>query len=126
MSRMVGGTFGVAAVGALFQHLSDNRLERRLGDLPLSAQQQAWFTDNLGSGDVASRLQQLDPRDGAARSSARCKDAFVHSLSASLKLSTAVAAVGVVIALADRCAAAARPAHARSRAPSRRVAHRPD
>ena len=27
MSRMVGGTFGVAAVGALFQHLSDNRLQ---------------------------------------------------------------------------------------------------
>ena len=37
MSRMVGGTFGVAAVGALFQHISDNRLEDRLGDLPLSA-----------------------------------------------------------------------------------------
>ena len=29
MSRMVGGTFGVAAVGALFQHLSDNRLQSR-------------------------------------------------------------------------------------------------
>ena len=26
MSRMVGGTFGVAAVGALFQHISDSRL----------------------------------------------------------------------------------------------------
>ena len=61
MSRMVGGTFGVAAVGALFQHTSDNRLESRLGDLPLSSQQQAWFTDNLGSGDVPSHLAQLDP-----------------------------------------------------------------
>ena len=37
MSRMVGGTFGVAAVGALFQQISDNRLETGLGDLPLTA-----------------------------------------------------------------------------------------
>jgi EmrB/QacA subfamily drug resistance transporter len=61
MSRMVGGTFGVAAVGALFQHLSDNRLHERLGELPLSAQQQAWFANNLGSGAVDDKLKQLDP-----------------------------------------------------------------
>ena len=65
MSRMVGGTFGVAAVGALFQHLSDNRLESRLGDLPLSSQQQAWFTDNLGSGDVAVAPEAARPDDRA-------------------------------------------------------------
>ncbi|HZO58360.1 MAG TPA: DHA2 family efflux MFS transporter permease subunit [Solirubrobacterales bacterium] len=99
MSRMVGGTFGVAAVGALFQHMSDNRLEGRLGDLPLSSQQQAWFADNLGSGDVPAKLQQLDPTT-AREVSALLKDSFVHSLSASLKLSTAVAVVGVLIALA--------------------------
>jgi EmrB/QacA subfamily drug resistance transporter len=98
MSRMVGATFGVAAVGALFQHISDNRLESRLGDLPLSSQQQAWFTDNLGSGDVGAHLQQLDPTT-ANEVSGVVRDAFVHSLSASLKLSTAVAAVGVAIAL---------------------------
>jgi MFS family permease len=98
MSRMVGGTFGVAAVGALFQHISNNRLESRLGDLPLSSQQQAWFTDNLGSGDVSSRLQQLDPTT-AREVSVVLKDTFVHALSASLRLSTAVAAAGVVIAL---------------------------
>jgi MFS family permease len=98
MSRMVGGTFGVAAVGALFQQISDNRLEGRLGDLPLSPQQQAWFTDNLGSGDVSSHLRQLDPTT-AHEVSGVLKDAFVHSLSASLKLSTAVAVVGVLIAL---------------------------
>ena len=98
MSRMVGATFGVAAVGALFQHLSDNRLEQRLGDLPLSSQQQTWFADNLGSGDVASHLKQLDPTT-AREVSGVLKDAFVHSLSASLKLSTAVAVAGVLIAL---------------------------
>jgi predicted MFS family arabinose efflux permease len=98
MSRMVGGTFGVAALGALFQHISDNRLESRLAELPLSSQQQAWFADNIGSGDAASRLQQLDPTT-ANEVSDVLEDAFVHSLSASLKLSTAVAAAGVVIAL---------------------------
>jgi EmrB/QacA subfamily drug resistance transporter len=97
MSRMVGGTFGVAAVGALFQHLSDNRLHERLGELPLSSQQQAWFANNLGSGAVAGKLKQLDPT--TAREVGRAmKDTFVYSLSMSLRLSTAVAAVGVVIA----------------------------
>jgi MFS family permease len=98
MSRMVGGTFGVAAVGALFQHLSDNRLHERLGELPLSSQQQAWFADNLGSGGVDAKLRQLDP--ATANEVGRVlKETFVHSLSSSLKLSTAVAVAGVAVAL---------------------------
>jgi MFS family permease len=98
MSRMVGGTFGVAAVGALFQHLSDNRLHERLGELPLSSQQQSWFASNLGSGAVADKLKALDPT--TSREVSRVlKDTFVHSLSTSLRLSAAVAAVGVAIAL---------------------------
>jgi EmrB/QacA subfamily drug resistance transporter len=98
MSRMVGGTFGVAAVGALFQAISNHQLEQKLGALPLSAQQQAWFADNLGSGNVDAKLRQLDP--GTAQKVSRAlKETFVHSLSSSLKLSTAVAATGVVVAL---------------------------
>jgi hypothetical protein len=123
-SRMVGGTFGVAAVGALFQHLSDNRLEQRLGDLPLSSQQQAWFADNLGSGDVASHLERLDPTT-AGEVSAALRDAFVHSLSASLKLSTAVAVVGVVIALTMLRGKPA-PARGAVPAPVAPIAQRPD
>jgi MFS family permease len=123
MSRMVGATFGVAAVGALFQHLSDSRLEQRLGDLPLSSQQQAWFADNLGSGDVASHLKELDPTT-AREVSGVLKDAFVHSLSASLKLSTAVAVTGVVIALTMlRSTRAHAPVPIQ---PSVAPAHRPD
>jgi hypothetical protein len=124
MSRMVGGTFGVAAVGALFQQISDHRLETRLGDLPLSAQQQAWFTDNIGSGDMASHLKQLDPTT-AREVSDVLKDTFVHSLSASLKLSTAVAAVGVVVALVFLRDARA-PARASVPATVAPVARRPD
>jgi hypothetical protein len=98
MSRMVGGTFGVAAVGALFQQLSDHRLHERLGDLPLSSQQQAWFANNLGSGAVDDKLRQLDP-DTARQVGGVLKETFVNSLSTSLKLSTAVAAAGAVLAL---------------------------
>jgi hypothetical protein len=98
MSRMVGGTFGVAAVGALFQAISDHQLHQKLGELPLSAQQQAWFANNLGSGSVDAKLKQLDP--ATAHEVGRVlKETFVHSLSSSLKLSTAVAASGVVLAL---------------------------
>ena len=125
MSRMVGATFGVAAVGALFQHLSDNRLEQRLGDLPLSSQQQAWFAANLGSGDVSSHLKELDPTT-AREVSGVLTDTFVHSLSASLKLSTAVAAAGVVIALTmlrSTRAPVSAPVRALRAHP---VAHRPD
>jgi EmrB/QacA subfamily drug resistance transporter len=98
MSRMVGGTFGVAAVGALFQNLSDNRLEQRLGDLQLSSQQQAWFAHNLGSGAAEEKLRQLDPTT-AQEVGRVLKETFVHSLTVSLRLSAAVAVVGVVIAL---------------------------
>ena len=65
MSRMVGGTFGVAAVGAVFQSLSDSKLHSKLADVPLSASQKKWFADNLGSGDVSGRLAQLPPDTAA-------------------------------------------------------------
>jgi hypothetical protein len=124
MSRMVGGTFGVAAVGALFQSTSDSRLASRLGDLPLSSQQQAWFTDNLGSGNMSSHLAQLDPTT-AGKVDHVLTETFVNALSTSLKLSTAVAAAGVVIALVMLRGA---PAGARGTVPASMapVARRPD
>jgi EmrB/QacA subfamily drug resistance transporter len=114
MSRMVGGTFGVAAVGALFQGISDHQLHQKLGELSLSPQQQSWFAGNLGSGSVDAKLKQLDP--GTAHEVSRVlKETFVHSLSSSLKLSTAVAAMGVAIALLTLRGA---PAPAPRRVPS--------
>jgi len=98
MSRMVGGTFGVAAVGALFQQISDNRLQSRLSDVPLTASQKTWFMDNVGSGAVKGKLSQLDPQTAHQVGDA-LRNTFVNSLSVSLKLSSAVAAVGVAVAL---------------------------
>jgi EmrB/QacA subfamily drug resistance transporter len=98
MSRMVGGTFGVAAVGALFQSLSDSKLSSKLADLPLTASQKTWFMDNLGSGNVNARLEQLPPGT-ARRVSDAMHETFISSLASSMRLSAAVAATGVVIAL---------------------------
>jgi EmrB/QacA subfamily drug resistance transporter len=98
MSRMVGGTFGVAAVGAMFQSLSDSKLSSKLADLPLTAAQKTWFLDNLGSGDVDAHLRQL-PAGTGHRVGDALRETFISSLSSSLRLSAAVAAVGVVIAL---------------------------
>ncbi len=98
MSRMVGGTFGVAAVGALFQSLSNSRLDSKLAQAQLTPTQKSWFMDNLGSGDVNSRLAQLPP-EASHQVGQALRDTFISSLSASMKLSAAVAALGVVIAL---------------------------
>src|SRR4051812_28361290 len=97
MSRMVGGTFGVAAIGALFQSLSKDRLTSDLAGANLTGAQHSAVTDALGGGDATHALKGLDA--STAQDVGRAmKDAFVHGLSGSLKLSTAVAAAGAVLA----------------------------
>lgn len=61
MSRMVGGTFGVASFGALFAHLSSGRLEERLAGTGISAAQHDHIVENIGSGAGANRVTGLDP-----------------------------------------------------------------
>jgi EmrB/QacA subfamily drug resistance transporter len=97
MSRMVGGTFGVAAIGALFQSLSKDRLATDLAGVQLTGAQHQHITDAIGGGSADQALSGLDPST-AEQVGRAMKDAFVHSLSGSLKLSTAVAAAGAVLA----------------------------
>jgi EmrB/QacA subfamily drug resistance transporter len=97
MSRMVGGTFGVAAIGALFQSLLKDRLSGDLSGLHLSASQHQHIADAVTSGQGAHALKGLDPTT-AQQAGRAMKDAFVHGLSGGLKLSTAVAAAGAVLA----------------------------
>jgi predicted MFS family arabinose efflux permease len=97
MSRMVGGTFGVAAIGALFQTLSKDRLTEHIASLHLSGPATARVADALGSGEAKQAVKGLDPQT-AHDVSVAMKDAFVHGLSGSLKLSTGVAAAGAVLA----------------------------
>jgi EmrB/QacA subfamily drug resistance transporter len=98
MSRMVGGTFGVAVIGALFQHLARSRLDESLAGLPITAAQRDQLVDNLGSGG-GGQLAGVDPAT-AQQVGAAAKDAFIHALSTGMWLSTGVAAAGAVIALA--------------------------
>jgi EmrB/QacA subfamily drug resistance transporter len=98
MFRMVGGTFGVAAIGALFQSLAHDRVTEaaRAAGVPPSMEHE--LVENLGSGHANDLAHQLDPA-AAERLTDGMRDAFVHALGGALTLSAAVAAVGAVIAL---------------------------
>ena len=98
MFRMVGGTFGVAAIGALFQSLASTRIDERLAGLHLPAGVRSGIVDNLGSGAGSKMLDGMDPHRAAQVGSAM-HDAFIHALSGALTLSCVVAALGAVLAL---------------------------
>jgi EmrB/QacA subfamily drug resistance transporter len=89
MSRMVGGTFGVAVIGALFQHLARNKLTELLAGTGVTAAQRDDIVHNLGSGG----LSNVDPQTALA-----AKEAFIHALSSGMWLSTGVALLGAVVA----------------------------
>jgi EmrB/QacA subfamily drug resistance transporter len=96
MSRMVGGTFGVAAMGALVTGLGRHRIEETLPQLPAAARDR--LTEGLGAGAA----QQAS---GAVADAVR--EAFVYALNNGLRLGAAVAAAGALLAwllIADRVA----------------------
>jgi hypothetical protein len=87
---MVGGTFGVAALGALFQHIARNDISDALAGTGVTAAQQERLVAGLGT---ASEGGGLPP---AAADAAH--NAFIHALSSGMWMSAGVAAVGVVVA----------------------------
>jgi EmrB/QacA subfamily drug resistance transporter len=99
MFRMVGGTFGVAAIGALFQSLARDEVARTSQAAGLPPGMEHELTESLGSGRVEELARTLDPV-AAERLADGMRDAFVHALSGALTLSAAVAALGVVLAIA--------------------------
>jgi MFS family permease len=98
MFRMVGGTFGVAAIGALFQSLARTRIDERLSGLHLPGGTRSQLVDNIGSGAGTQMLHGMAPHQAAQIGSAM-RDAFIHALSGALTLSCVVAAAGAVLAL---------------------------
>ncbi len=87
MSRMVGGTFGVAVMGALVAGLGRGKIDSLLPDLP-SGRREA-LAHSLGAG-------------GSGNDSARITDAlheaYVYSLSNGLKVGATVAFIGAIVA----------------------------
>jgi hypothetical protein len=71
MSRMVGATFGVAAIGALFQHLARNELADKLAGTGVSAAEREQLVHSLGAG---SQGESVPPQVVTAS-----HDAFTHA-----------------------------------------------
>jgi hypothetical protein len=87
MSRMVGGSFGVAAMGALIAALGSHRLGELLPNLSDSARSK--LTDALGSGAGTN---------ASGRTAGALQDAFVYALNDGLRIGAVVALLGAVAA----------------------------
>jgi hypothetical protein len=98
MSRMVGASFGVAALGAVFQHLASDRLEHTLAGTGLTAGERDQLVHSLGSGGHLSGAG-LDP-GVAAQVGRAARDAFVHALASGMWLSAGLTLAGALTALA--------------------------
>ncbi len=88
MNRMVGGTFGVAVLGAMVSTLGRTEIDRLLPTLPESAR--AHLASGLGSGGLLHGLP-VAVVDASQR-------AFVYALSYGLRLGAAVALLGALLA----------------------------
>jgi len=85
MSRMVGGTFGVAAMGALVSALGKTRIDDLLPNVPESTRSK--LADSLGAGGA-----RVGGDVGAAVS-----DAYVYALNNGLRIAAVVSAVGALL-----------------------------
>ena len=88
MSRMVGGTFGVAVMGALVTTIGRSHLDSSLPHLPVPAREA--LANALGSGGAG--VHAAPPIVAASH------DAFVAALSTGLTIGAAVAAGSAVLA----------------------------
>jgi EmrB/QacA subfamily drug resistance transporter len=88
MNRMVGGTFGVAVLGAMVATLGRSKIDELLPTLPASAKAQ--LAGGLGSGAA--------PHGVPAQIIDAGQQAFVYALQYGLRLGSAVALLGAVLA----------------------------
>jgi EmrB/QacA subfamily drug resistance transporter len=87
MSRMVGGSFGVAAMGALISALGSHKLAELLPNVSDSARSK--LTDALGSGAGSS---------ATGHTATALQDAFVYALNDGLRVGALVALIGAIVA----------------------------
>jgi MFS family permease len=88
MSRMVGGTFGVAAMGALISGLGRNKLDETLPQMSADARQK--LADGLGAGATGGET--------TGRVHDAVQNAFLYALNDSLRIASVVALAGAVVA----------------------------
>jgi EmrB/QacA subfamily drug resistance transporter len=86
MSRMVGGTFGVAVMGALIAGLGRHKIDALLPQVPQGTR--ASLAEGLGAGATG----------GTGAVHAAVQQAFLYALNDGLRVAAAVAALGAVAA----------------------------
>jgi len=96
MFRMIGGTFGVAAIGALFQGAIRSRLDTLLGSSGIAPGQRAELAQAMAGGQAKTAASQL-PSQQIKQVAQAGPDAFTYALSHAMYLSTGVAIVGAII-----------------------------
>jgi hypothetical protein len=89
MSRMVGGTFGVAAMGALISTIGRAQIDQRLPHL--SSFFRATLANSLGAGGVAGH-------HGSTAVVTATREAFVSALGTGLTIGAVVTLCGAVLA----------------------------
>jgi EmrB/QacA subfamily drug resistance transporter len=88
MSRMVGGTFGVAVLGAMVATLGRSKIDQLLPSVPASTR--SAMAGALGSGETLHSAPTRIVQAG--------HEAFVYSLQNGLRLGSAVALAGALVA----------------------------
>jgi hypothetical protein len=113
MSRMVGGTFGVAAIGALFQAITRHDIDSKLAGLGIGDAQRESLVSAAGSSGVGDIAQQVDP-EAARQIVTAVQNSFIHALATAMWLSFSVTVIGAIVAalLIER-----RPVQAHDHAP---------
>src|SRR5437764_1090557 len=92
MSRMVGGTFGVAVMGALVTTIGRSELDSRIPYVPAATR--GALANALGSGAVPTG------HGTSAQTVSAVRHAFVSALSTGLTIGAAVTVIGAFTALA--------------------------
>jgi EmrB/QacA subfamily drug resistance transporter len=97
MNRMIGGTFGVAVIGAVFQAAARSDLDSSLAGSGLTAGQRADIAHGLGGGGpvVPTGVGHAQAADIASAS----RDAFINAFASSMWVAVGVVAVGVLAAI---------------------------
>jgi hypothetical protein len=107
MSRMVGGTFGIAVMGALISAIGRSQVDQKLPQLPAATRET--IVNSLGSGgaQAAHASRQI---------AATVREAFVSALGTGLTIGAGVTLCGAVLAwaLIQRAPTAAEPVPAPS------------
>jgi EmrB/QacA subfamily drug resistance transporter len=97
MNRMIGGTLGVAVIGAVFQGAARSRLDGLLTGSGLSAAQRSDIAQGLGGG--VSTVPAGVSHAQAAQVTSAGHDAFIGAFASSMRVAAAVTVAGVVVAV---------------------------